>query len=750
MKLKNSYILLIAISLFLLVSIGSVCASDAAMETGTLTEESGADISPVGNSSLIETSVDAEDTIISEKDPQIIDVTVKDNESQSIEVVKENLTVTENKTNIEFTYNNSAITITSKLPVGNHSLIISYLGNGIYNQSSTNIILSIFGNYTMQSPDSVNVNSSKVIEIPLNITNGVEIRSLSPGDFTAIIGYKEGNETKNETLNVLDYKNGKLVLNYPLEDVITSSVIGLRYNALEEKLSKNITVNRIYNVKINPLKNETEYKGGNFTFQLIDMDGGNLSGKTISMSYAIKAGTITFQESISSKTDDDGIVNFNNANMVTNVPMVMGFNITALTVGTHSVSLSSSGLVFNNSNQIISIIKATINIKIDNFVEEYETNENVTITVTNAETGDPVKYEYLHLSMPQTTGKDYYFMTDADGQSKISVTQLIPGTYDLTVNNNDTVNINKKEVKGNITITPISVVMKVTLPSRYYYNTGNIAAITVLNKATGKVVPNAIILIQIYTGTDKTPKAYLYQANNKGIAYVNYAPSSVGSHKMVVSSADTRYDATAVTKTIKVQKASAKIAAPKVNAYYKDGKYFTMKLVNTKNSKPIYAAKLTIKVFISKTSYYNYNGQTGLDGKVKISLDSYKPGTYKVVVECGDSKNYTAKSVTSQFVIKSAPAKLIPVKLVSKKGVKNYFKVGVKNTKTKQAIAGIKVTLKVYTGKTAKTYTVKTNSKGIAQLNVKSLKVGTHKVVVASANKYVVAKAATSSIKITK
>ena len=88
--------------------------------------------------------------------------------------------------------------------------------------------------------------------------------------------------------------------------------------------------------------------------------------------------------------------------------------------------------------------------------------------------------------------------------------------------------------------------------------------------------------------------------------------------------------------------------------------------------------------------------------------------------------------------------------MTAKKGVKKYFKVTVKNTKTKKVIKGVKVKIKVYTGKKYKTYTVKTNSKGIANLNVKSLKVGSHKVVVSSANKYCVAKTAKSTIKITK
>ena len=114
------------------------------------------------------------------------------------------------------------------------------------------------------------------------------------------------------------------------------------------------------------------------------------------------------------------------------------------------------------------------------------------------------------------------------------------------------------------------------------------------------------------------------------------------------------------------------------------------------------------------------------------------------------NKNVNIEKLTSKIVVKKAPTTLTPKKLTAKKGTSTYFKVTVKNTKTKKVITGVKVKIKVYTGKKYKTYTVKTNSKGIAQINVKSLAVGTHKVVVSSANKYCVAKAVTSSIKITK
>jgi len=348
-----------------------------------------------------------------------------------------------------------------------------------------------------------------------------------------------------------------------------------------------------------------------------------------------------------------------------------------------------------------------------------------------------------------TTAKNYYFQTDINGTSKINVAGLVSGTYSLTVNNNDSKNINNKSVDGSITILPKPVKVAVTVPSTYYYNSGNIATIKVTDKSTGKAISGAIVLVQVYTG--KKSQGYLYQTNSKGIINVNYAPAAVGSHKIVVTVADTRYSASAVTKTVSVKKASATISAPKVTGYYKSGKNLIITLKNSKTKKPIYAAKLNIKVFISSNRYYNYNGQTGLDGKLRISLDTFKPGTYKVVVAKGESKNFTASQKSTSFVVKKAPVKLSPAKLTAKKGATKYFKVTVKNTKTKKVVSsGVKIKIKVYTGKTSKTYTVKTNAKGIAQLNVKSLKVGTHKVVVSSGTSYVTAKSATSSIKITK
>lgn len=647
-------------ALFQLVIIGSACASDvSANDTVELSDDGSSvvmDDNPVVNPSTpttpqkINTTVVSDDEIsIDETSNKTIDLTVNDNESKEITgITANNLTVKEGTKTIKFDYNNSKIIIKDTLILGKHNLLVSYLGNGNYTNSSKNIVLTIFGNYTIQAPSSVNVNSTRTVEVPINVTNGIDPKVINKEDFDVTLTYKDGNVTKNISITDFRIVNNTLIFNYELANNITTSTITLVYNANESVKSANVTLNRIYNVKIEEINTKSEYNNGAFTFKLVDCDNNteNLTGLTLS---------ITLGENIRSgftgTADKNGIVTFKTIQLYEIEYKDGKISAKYLTVGKHLVELSTK----NN-------VKSTI-------------------------------------------------------------------------------------VKTNLTVTTIPTVIKITSASTIYYNTGYTLNFKVTDKS-GKSISDVYVLVQIYTGSKYNN--YIFQTNKYGNVNIK-APLTVGSHKIVITSADSRYSANSVTKTITVKKASAKISAPKVTAYYNSGKYFTIKLMNTKKSNaPIYAAKLNIRVYVTKYSYYNYNGQTGVDGKIKLALDSLKPGTYKVEVRGADSKDFSVSKVTSQIVVKKAPTKLYPVKLTAKKGKTTYFKVTVKNYKIKKVISGVKVKIKVYTGKKYKTYTVKTNSKGIAQLNVKSLTTGTHKVVVTSANKYCVAKAAASSIKITK
>ena len=155
---------------------------------------------------------------------------------------------------------------------------------------------------------------------------------------------------------------------------------------------------------------------------------------------------------------------------------------------------------------------------------------------------------------------------------------------------------------------------------------------------------------------------------------------------------------------------------------------------------------MNIKIYLSKNKYYNYTGVSDGNGFVLFKA-TLKPGTYKIVVSDYD-KGYTAKAVTSRIKVSKSPIKIAPTALKVKKG--KYFKVKVTSTKSKKVLSGVKVKVRVYTGKKYKTYTIKTNKKGIASLKIKQ-KVGKHKVVLTPyQTKYYTAKKVTKTLKVVK
>ena len=669
-------------------------------------------------------------------------VTVQSVNGTVINVTVNNTKIYKDGKEVKFAYNNSVAILSDTFTFGVYNITVKYLGTDTYSEVAKSFILAVYGINTTSKKD---MNSTLKGEIKLNIVNGAETVNITADDLTLNLTYKNGNDTITIPIKSKVIKNGTLIFTVENGN-FTSSILNIKYNNTEV----NVTIDRKYNIKVEAINNVVEYQSGKLTYKIIDIDTNEgIANKTVNLEYKITTSSIsisgvsgsgiTIISTISNTTNENGIVTFDNNKMN---PQGWGF----MEVGNHTVTIKSNA--FNKTNgtsQNIIIDKANIKIVIDPFKEYWGTSKKVKITVTNAKSGNPVAGTILKLYLPKTSGVNYYVQTNSDGIGEIGVSGLVSGDYELTVSNNDTKNINGKSAKTTVSILkkPIQINVQV---GTMYYNTGSTATVKITDKATGKALAGVYFLVQFDKNSEKT---YLFQTNNKG--QISFSDSlDVGKHTIVVAGADTRYDGKTVTKSFTVKKASAKIKAPKVTDYYKGVKYFTVKLVNSKNNKIIYAAKLNIKVYVTKNKYYNYNGKTGANGQIRLLLDSLKPGKYKVEVSGDDNKNFAAKMVTSKIVIKKAPTKLTPKKLTAKKGAKKYFQVKVTNKKTKKVIKGVKVKIKVYTGKKAKTYKAKTNAKGIAKILTNKLKVGKHKVIVTSANKYCVAKKAKSTIKIKK
>ncbi|MBR4447889.1 hypothetical protein [Methanobrevibacter sp.] len=202
MKFKKSLLIIcLVICLFVMAS---VSASD--VDNTAISEDNGN-----GEGNLIDqkinTTVTSQDVEISKDDPIEIPVAVKDNESQNIDIEARNITVAENNKSLNFNYNNSIINITDKLSVGNHSLIINYLGNDLYKNSNTSIILSIFGDMIIDAPSTV-IFDGEFVEIPLVVSDGVRDYIVDASKLTLNLTHVDENgNTDSRLIDAFNIEN---------------------------------------------------------------------------------------------------------------------------------------------------------------------------------------------------------------------------------------------------------------------------------------------------------------------------------------------------------------------------------------------------------------------------------------------------------------------------------------------------------------------------------------------------------------
>ena len=570
MNFKRMNFLLIMLALVLLVGIGPVSAAsddgtdiisdgitdDMLLDDGVTENTDPSDPTEPGDSTdpvaeKINTTVESANVTARDNETASISVAVKDNESKNITVAENDFSVSEGDKSLNFTYNGT-INLVDKLDLGNHTLIIAYLGNDTYSSSKMNIIVNVRGEFAINTNvTSIDVNSTKKGEFKINnISNGVDFKEFTKDDLNITVSYKDGNQTKSINVTSFDLADG--VISFVLENGnFTNATLTISYN--NGDVESNITLHRIYNARIEVINNENDFLSGNFTYKLIDIDDENeiLANKSVTFvsdeSFEKKVGTITSSNPIrmSAQTDSEGILNFKNSNLkpvhyaIVNgsFMIVYGDNFN---IGTHNVTLKAGdNLKFDDFKTNVIINKLSIIITPKAFSEYYGTDKKFQIEVRNARTNELVSGLVLKLDIPQTTGKTYYVSTNDDGIGEIGVNKLVGGTYNVGITNNDTDNINS--TVNNTTLTIKKIPVKIDTSSKtMYYNSGSTAKIKITNSKTGKAVAGVYVLVRLYTSSTKY-NDYLFMTNSKGVVEFS-APLDVGKHKMIVATADTRYE----------------------------------------------------------------------------------------------------------------------------------------------------------------------------------------------------------------
>lgn len=238
--------------------------------------------------------------------------------------------------------------------------------------------------------------------------------------------------------------------------------------------------------------------------------------------------------------------------------------------------------------------------------------------------------------------------------------------------------------------------------------------------------------LYVFTGDNRTIYELDAGIGNNGIlSFKNASLLGIGTHRVEVRYLNFQYDQIVETVYITVKKATTNVTATKVSHYFSASKNFKVIVKNKATNKAVNGVKLTLKVYTGKT-YKTYTIKTNKSGIAVFNTKSLAAGSHKVVITSADSKYTISKNST--ITIKKAPTTISAPKVSARYKKSKYFKVTVKSKVTKKVVSGVKVKIKVYTGKKYKTYTVTTNKKGIAKINTKKLKRGKHKVVISSGN----------------
>ena len=191
-----------------------------------------------------------------------------------------------------------------------------------------------------------------------------------------------------------------------------------------------------------------------------------------------------------------------------------------------------------------------------------------------------------------------------------------------------------------------------------------------------------------------------------------------------------------------------KATSKKIVTTYCSGKTLQIKVATAPSSR-LAVRLLLLAVAKSSKKKYSIPVTTNSRGIATIKASKLDAGKYKITVyeafcipgaDPGDERYVKVPGAltTTTLTVKKTKAIVKAPKVKFKYKKSKYFKVTLKHKSTKKPMAGIKLKLKVYTGKKYKAYSVKTNKKGVAKFNTKRLGYGKHNVKVMSGNKNVI------------
>jgi len=380
------------------------------------------------------------------------------------------------------------------------------------------------------------------------------------------------------------------------------------------------------NCEINAVKTDININCSNFNKSCIELFYCNLN-----MNGAVFYSNGNIANTIKTKTEREDYIlddeNFTLKNVTCEMKTDYNVENSYLINGSGKYEINNGDINVNTSYHL------SYNINIP-----YHINDNITFNVKDHD-GNPVSDFRLFFENPND---NFTLMLITDENGNVNYTLEHVGELNLTVyyeRPGIDFYTQRTYLVVNLTVKPKVFEMELVK----YFKSSRYSKINSFLKA--KIMSNCsdlkdiIVTFKVYSG--KKWNIYPKKTDSNGVAIFKIpAKLDAGTHKIEVIA-----DNVLKKTSIKINKASTTVKAPKVTGKFKKSKYFKVTIKNKETKKLLSNVKVKIKVFTGK-KYKTYTVKTNKKGLAKINTKQLKTGKHKVIISSGN-KNYkiSAKSL---------------------------------------------------------------------------------------------------------
>ena len=547
------------------------------------------------------------------------------------------------------------------------------IGNAAVNNTKNNIVKDNYGYTFTGKMSSMKVEYLDTLELKLNIDDGANVKFY-------IEDIEIGNTTSSNGVATLNYKyvgpfdpKGNFA-SYKVKAVASKE------NYLTKEFTATLRVNK---GNLNVVLNDVSAKkltDGVFIATLRDASGSVVSGVNVKF-YRVQGRYVYIGEAV---TDSDGV-----ARIITEIP--------SISEGNYVISANVTDSKFNAVSG-----QATLNIVNDSVIKEDTFISAPDVSVAYDDAGELVATvtsvygKILSVNVDvKFNGEDYTLKTDSNGQIRIPIASLAPGSYPVTISYKGDDNYNPSSATANVVVTKADMVISAV------YNAAKSEIVATLT-SNDKAVANVEVQFNL-NGITTTAKS-----NSKGQATISTAEVSSDTCTAIISyQGNDKYNPASTSVTF-----SSK-ADMVISAVYNAA---NGEIVATLTSGATGKAVANVNVQVNINGDVTTTAKSNSKGQAIVSTKGHSSGTAIISYQGNDKYNPASTSVTF-----SSKADMVISAVYN--AANGEIVATLTSGATGKAVANVNVQVNINGDVT----TAKSNSKGQVFVSTSGLPVGKYK-----------------------